>query len=76
MDLDVLRVIGLKGAILRLVKVNANGHHLTRTELACALSLLPCCELDGLQVRREAEHEIIDRTKQFEYTHSKIPPML
>src|SRR5579863_290750 len=76
MHLDMLGVIGLTGARVRLMKVNENRHHLTRTELTCALSLLACCQLTGLQLRRKAKHEIIDITKQFEYTHGWIPPMV
>src|SRR5581483_10904859 len=76
MNLNMFGVIGFKGAIVRLVKVHENRHHLTWAELACALALLACCELHGFQVRRKAYHKIIDITKHFEYTHGKTPPMV
>jgi hypothetical protein len=64
--LDMFRVVGFKGPIVRLVKMNENRHHLTWPELACSLSLLACRQLSSFPLWSKVEHEIIDSAKQFE----------
>jgi hypothetical protein len=66
MHLDMFRVIGFEGALVRLVKMHEHGHHLTGTYLACALSLLACGQLAGPPLRSKAQPKIIDITKHFE----------
>ena len=65
----MFRVIRFECSIMRLVKMDENGHHLTWAKLARPLSLLARGELDGFQLRRKADHKIIDSTKQLQYTH-------
>lgn len=66
MHLDRLRVIGFEVAIMRLVKMDENRHHLALTQPACPLALFPGGKLAGVPLRCKLSHEIIDITKQFE----------
>lgn len=66
MHLNIFSVIRFERPIVRLVKMDENGHHLAWEDAACSLSLLASCQLDGFPLQRKAEHEIIDSTKQFE----------
>src|SRR5579875_151038 len=63
MYLHILRVIGFKRSIVRLVKVNQNGHHFAGPKLAGPLTLFAHRELTRFHLRQKAEHEIIDSTE-------------
>lgn len=63
MHLDMLRVIGFKSTIVRLMKVNENGHHLTWAQLAFALSPLAGLQLSRFPWWLKAEPQVIDSTK-------------
>ena len=66
MHLDMFRIVRFEGAIVRLVKMNQNGDHLTWVQLAHALSLLASLHQVGFPVWLKARQEVIDITKQFE----------
>jgi hypothetical protein len=66
MHLNLFGVIGFERAIVRWVKMDQNGHHLTWAALPRTLSLLVSLQLARFPVRLKAQQEVIDITKQFE----------
>ncbi len=65
MPLDVLHVIGFKGPIVRLMKMDQNGHDFTWAQLPLPFTLPPGCQLVGFPLGFKAEPKIIDITEQF-----------
>src|SRR5215470_2512468 len=61
MNLDMFRVIGFKGAIMRLVKVNENRHHLL---LSCAY-LLAQPPAQVISIAQESLHDGTPQTIAF-----------
>src|SRR5689334_18732507 len=76
MDLDLFSVIGFERPVVRLMKMDQDRHSLAWAELACTFSLVASFPLAGFPLWCKTEHEIIDSTKPFEYTHRKIPPVI
>jgi hypothetical protein len=66
MYLDMLQVIGFKGPILGLMKMDQNGHDCTWAQLPLPCTLPPGYKLVGFPMGCELLPKIIDRTKQLE----------
>jgi len=65
---DVLDVIVLEGAIVRLMKMDQNGHHFTQAQAGLGTSFASS-HLGPRRLLAKLLAEIIDIAEQFQYTH-------